>query len=473
MQQAIPTRRRFVLDISALGLLTAVLIVLVVTLAVGDSAALAAASDRFPVEPASQPVAAARQWEGSATSPSEAGRRLAPLTISDATPTIRIGVSVDDVRQTWTGVGGALTDSSVELLSGNRQAIDLLFDGGLDDGAHLNLVRLPLSATDFSDRAWTWTSDDVESEFRPTPEAERAVDVLNDITDVHADTSVFAAAWTAPATLLDDDGGLARDAEAAYVDLIDAQVDWLQGESVPVRSVTLGNEPGNLADYPSMTMTNDQMVRLGEMVKPGLERRDVDLWALDHNWADRPRVDALLAASPGTFDAAAFHCYDGTPDQMAGLTTPVVVTECTGTDDNWTSTFGWDARVLVAESINAGSTGLLMWNLALSPDPDVLPGGCSACRGLLTIDPTTGSVTPTPEYFTLAHLARAADPGAAVVSTEHRAGLSAAAFVNPDGTVGIFGHNDSGAPQVVEFELSDGDRLTVEVGPWEMFSVRG
>ena len=157
---------------------------------------------------------------------------------------------------------------------------------------------------------------------------------------------------------------------------------------------------------------------------------------------------------------------------MAGLTVPAVVTECTGTDDGWISTFGWDGRVLVAESVRAGATGLLMWNLAMAPDTTALPGGCGPCRGLLTVDPATGAIERGPEFFTLAHLARAADPGATVVETNRVDRLPTVAFVNPDGSLGVFGHNDTGRVQTVRIETSTGDRTTFTIGPWEMFSIR-
>ena len=44
------------------------------------------------------------------------------------------------------------------------------------------------------------------------------------------------------------------------------------------------------------------------------------------------------------------------------------------------------------------------------------PGaGCSSCRGLLTVD--GNDVEAGPEFYVLAHLARAADPGARVLGS--------------------------------------------------------
>ena len=60
-----------------------------------------------------------------------------------------------------------------------------------------------------------------------------------------------------------------------------------------------------------------------------------------------------------------------------------------------------------------------------------------------------------------------------MVTTDRVDRLPTAAFVNPDGSVGIFGHNDTPEPQTIGFQLSDGSSATVTVGPWEMFILRG
>jgi glucosylceramidase len=182
----------------------------------------------------------------------------------------------------------------------------------------------------------------------------------------------------------------------------------------------------------------------------------------------------VLAGAPGAFDAAAFHCYSGTPDQMAGIAVPPIVTECTGTKSSWSEAFAWDARHLVADSIAAGSTGLLTWNLALDPEGgprDVdSADGCSSCRGLLTVDGT--DVEPGPEFYVLAHLARAADPGARVVGSSATEGISAAAFDNPDGTVGVIAFNGTDQDRVIGVEITGSDQVRRPVRAGELLTVR-
>ncbi len=195
---------------------------------------------------------------------------------------------------------------------------------------------------------------------------------------------------------------------------------------------------------------------------------------MDHNWADRARYDTILRGAPDAFDAASFHCYEGDPEQMAGLPVPPLVTECTGTTSPWAEAFGWDARRLVEQSIAAGSTGLLMWNLAVDPRggprDEASSQGCADCRGLLRID--GDDVRPGPEFYVLAHLQRAADPGARVLGVSGSPGVPAAAFANPDGTIGVFAQNDTGEDQVVGVRLPGREDLRYAVRADELLSLR-
>jgi hypothetical protein len=47
------------------------------------------------------------------------------------------------------------------------------------------------------------------------------------------------------------------------------------------------------------------------------------------------------------------------------------------------------------------------------------------------------------------------------------------AFANPDGTIGIFGHNATGAQQAVSVRFAEGEVFRTVVQPGELFSLRG
>ncbi len=401
----------------------------------------------------------------------------APTSAGPATRTIAVDPTA--LGQEWLGSGAALTDASVQMLeAGGADAMGSLFDPEVPDGAHLNLVRLPLSATDFSTSSWTWQDGEGDSPA-PPPEALAAIEMLGDIEDLNPALAVAGAAWSAPGwmktsgTLLG--GALSDDHISSYGELLEAQVDQLLDSGVPLAAVSLGNEPGHsAADYPTMTATDSQMIELAQLVGQHLDERAVELWAVDHNWEDRDRVDNVLVGAPGHFDRAAFHCYRGSPAEMSGLVIPAIVSECSGGDwdTSWSSTFEWQANNLVTASIDAGSTGLILWNLALDPAHGPHTGGCGDCRGVITVDPATGSWEANPEYYLLAHLARAAAPGARVTGTTAPADLYASSFRNTDGTVGVFAFNASDESQAVEVAVDGAEPATFDVGPRSLFTAR-
>jgi glucosylceramidase len=448
----------------------------VVTAANADGHA-ASASGLTAVVP--RPGLRATAWSGSATSPdrTRALGRLAPVT---SAATIELVVDPSDRHQTWIGTGGALTDSSVALIE--RAGPDLtgaLFDPRARHGAQLNLVRLPLSATDFSTRTWSW-QDDPALPPAPPDEAQRAIDMAREAAERRPHLGVVASAWSAPGWMKDsgrlEGGGLTPGREQDYADLLVAQARALRDADVSLLAMTLGNEPGHSdPSYPTMTMTDAQLTALATAVDAPLAEDGVGLWALDHNWADRPRLDTLLAAAPGSYTAAAFHCYAGDPTAMGGLAVPSVLTECTGGewDPDWASTFRWQARNLVVTPATEGSTGLILWNLALDPDHGPHTGGCGNCRGIVTVDPVTGEWTPGPEYYLLAHISRAADPGATRVGLTTPSTVPAVAFANPDGTIGIFAHNASPTTQVLSVGFTDGETFRATVHPGELVTLRG
>lgn len=435
-------------------------------------------------------------WRAWSTDP-DGDRALAVLDPAAEPSTVELVVDPADRHQTWLGTGAALTDSAASLLpaatgdgeSGDGDLAGALFDPDDPGGTRLDLLRLPLSATDFSPRGWTW-QDDPAGPVAPPAEPQAALALLDDLVARNPALEVVGASWSAPAWMKDsgqlNGGGLAPGREDEYADLLVAQAAALRDAGVPLRAVSLGNEPGHSSStYPTMTMTDAQMTALATDVGGRLDGEGVELWALDHNWSDRGRLDTLLAGAPGAFDAAAFHCYAGDPSAMGGVPLPTVLTECTGGqwDPSWASTFRWQARNLVVEPVAHGSTGLLLWNLALDPAGGPHVGGCGNCRGVVTVDPATGGWSPEPEFFLLAHLGRAAVPGATRISVTGPAGagagagadVPAVAFAHPDGTIGVFGHNASGERQVVDvtFAGRPGHAARVAIAPGALFSLHG
>src|SRR5207245_8976619 len=121
---------------------------------------------------------------------------------------------------------------------------------------------------------------------------------------------------------------------------------------------------------------------------------------------------AVLIAGTAT------HCYGGNPALQSGLhdrfpTKDIWLTECSGGD--------WQKSNLLVEQVSLiiqttrnWAKSVVLWNLALDQNHGPHLGGCTNCRGVVTIDHSTSpaTVAPTVDFTALAHASKFVAPGA-------------------------------------------------------------
>jgi glucosylceramidase len=136
----------------------------------------------------------------------------------------------------------------------------------------------------------------------------------------------------------------------------------------------------------------------------------------------------------------AWHCYNGDvsaqrPVHDAHPDKDAYLTECSGGnwEPRWERSLQWFVHQLIIGSTRGWSRGVLLWNLALDEHHGPHAGGCTDCRGVVTIDSATGAITRNVEYYVLAHASRFVRPGAHhIESTTGVRGLESVAFQNKD-----------------------------------------
>jgi len=233
----------------------------------------------------------------------------------------------------------------------------------------------------------------------------------------------------------------------AFANYLARTVEAFGREGVPVAMVTIQNEPDFEPDsYPGMRVSSPDRARIiGGFVGPLFRARGLKAQILDydHNW-DKPQLPLAVLSDPTArkyISGVAWHCYEGdVPAQSqvhdAFPDMDTWETECSGGE--WSPKFaevlGWMTDKLIINGANNWSRGALVWNLALDPAHGPHKGGCADCRGVITIDPATGTITRNVEYYVLGHASRFVLPGAYRVAAKHGEGVEAAAFLNPDGS---------------------------------------
>ncbi|HEV2681769.1 MAG TPA: glycoside hydrolase family 30 beta sandwich domain-containing protein [Rhodanobacter sp.] len=375
-------------------------------------------------------------------------------------------VVIDITRkyQTMAGFGAALTDSSAWLiqnkLNASQRAALLQELFGPPPGLNFNMLRVTIGASDFSLQHYTLDDmpvgqiDPELQHFNVVEDQRNVIPVLHDILAIHPGLRVIASPWSAPAWMKDSanviGGTLFEQYEAAYANYLVRFVDVFQGYGIPIFALTVQNEPGfEPLTYPGMNLPAEARTRIiGKYLGPALAGRKPGTVILgwDHNW-DMPDQPMSVLADPDArryIAGIAWHCYRG--DSSAQSTVhrafphkDVYLTECSGGD--WPSAKNGELLLFARNIVMAGITnwagGVVYWNLVLDENHGPHAGGCDECKGVVTIDSGTGTISRNDEYYAFAHFSRFVLPGAArVKSGNTNAGVHEVAFQNQhDGSV--------------------------------------
>jgi glucosylceramidase len=193
--------------------------------------------------------------------------------------------------------------------------------------------------------------------------------------------------------------------------------------------------------------------------KSALETR-VIIW--DHN-ADMPEYPLnILADSEAAqyVDGTAFHLYAGNIGALSKVhdahpSKNIYFTEqWTGSKGDFGGDLMWHFKNVLIGSLRNWSRTVLEWNLANDAGfgPHT-PGGCSECKGALTID--GAAIQKNVSYFIIAHASKFIPPGSVRIASSEVTGIPSVAFKTPDGKIVLLLMNDSGKTQKVGIEAAE------------------
>jgi glucosylceramidase len=372
--------------------------------------------------------------------------------------------------QTVVGFGGAMTDSSAWLMQNDMSATQRdklmrqLFSP--QSGIGLNYLRVPIGASDFTATGGFYTYDDnppggtdpTQNSFSVAHDDAYIIPRLQQAMALNPALKLMASPWSAPAWMktnhLLTGGSLATQWEGAYADYLAKFVQAYSAKGLPIDTLSLQNEPLNSQpSYPTMTMTATQQVDLiKNYVGPTFAAQGINtkILAYDHNWDNTAFPEQVLADPDASKYVAgtAFHAYAGnvsaqTTVHNAYPDKDIYFTEITG--GSWAPNFSdnlvWNFQNIIIGNMQNWGKNALFWNLALDPNGDPHLGGCSGCRGIVSVDTTTGAVTFGEEFYTLGQVTRGVQPGAVRIGSTSSASLNTVAFRNPDGSRALIALN--------------------------------
>jgi glucosylceramidase len=375
-------------------------------------------------------------------------------------------IKVDDTTQyqTMDGFGAAFTDSSTYLISNKLTAsqrttlMTNLFSP--TSGIGLSFGRLPMGATDFNlggnysyDDTTDCAADPSLLNFSINHDTAYTIPVIQQALSLNPHLKIEALPWSPPAwmkTTCTMNGG---NMNMTYLNsLSNYFVKFLQtysANSIPITYVAVQNEPLNsTTSYPSEYLAStDEANFIGNYLGPALVSNGLtstQILVFDHNWSDYTYPENVLA-DPNAYNYSAgtsFHCYSGNVSSQLNVEAAypargIWFTECSG--GGWATNFAnnlvWNMQNLFIGSVRNYSKGVLLWNFALDQNSGPQNGGCTNCRGVVTIDDSTNPATISynVEYYALGQASKFFQPGATRVGSNNPSrNLIDVAFLNPD-----------------------------------------
>jgi glucosylceramidase len=383
-----------------------------------------------------------------------------------------ITVNEGTTYQTIDGFGAAMTGSAAYLMKQKMSATQrdaLLSDLFGSSGIRLSFVRHSMGASDFSAYG-NYTYDDKPS--GQTDPSLSSFSLGNDLTDVvpmlqaarakNGTLKIMGTPWSAPAWMKEsytfNGGWLATANYQTYANYFVKYVQAMQAQGLPVYAVTLQNEPLYAAPYISMRMdAGNQAAFLKNNIGPAFQAAGLStkLIVYDHNW-DHPEYPNNVfadATAAGYAAGSAFHAYAGsvsaqttTHDAYPGK--DIWFTEISGSvGSSFAGDLKWHGSHIIIGTMRNWAKSALEWNLALDQGSGPVNNAvCTNCRGVVTINNSTGAVTKNVEYYALGHASKFVDPGAVrVASNSVSGGIETVAFRNPDGSKVLIALNNSSA----------------------------
>ena len=406
-----------------------------------------------------------------------------PIPITKAPTTNQI-IEVDPTKtyQTIDGFGFALTGGSAQLIThmdpdARAALLDQLFatDG---DNIGVSYLRLSIGASDMNDHVFSYDdlpegqTDTAMAHFSIDPDKADVIPVMKQILAINPHIQVLASPWSAPLWM--KTSGVARGGVLkpeyfpAYATYFVKYIEAMKAEGITIDTLTVQNEPLNEKNTPSMLMLEselDEFIKnnLGPAFKKAGIKTKIVLY--DHN-LDHPLYPLSILRDPAAnkyIDGTGFHLYGGTVDAMTQVHdafpnknlyfTEQSVTAHTDEAINLSKPV---ANIIIGATRN-WSRNVLLWNLAADPNngPHTDDGGCTFCRGAITIE--GNKVTPLLAYYTLAHASKFVRPGSIRIASNTLDSLPNVAFKTPEGKTVLIVSNTGATTQ--KFDVRTGPSL--------------
>lgn len=373
--------------------------------------------------------------------------------------------------QTMYGFGGCFNELGYRALGhlpqAARQEVMRELFAPNEDGCNFNFCRLPIGANDYSENWYSLdeTAGDYElKDFSISRDKQALIPYIKMAQAYLPGLKLFASPWSPPTWMKSppvyNAGKLIRTQEnlQAYANYFAKFVEAYQNEGIGITQIHVQNEPVANQKFPSCMWTGEELrdfiknylgpkfraaglgteIWLGTINAPGCDFNRIifDKWATE---------DYDYFANTVLSDEKALQYITGVSYQWGGKIAiqrtfeswwPRIrliqsENECGFGDNTWE--FARYVWTMLKHYISNGAESYLYWNMILEPmgistwgDPQ---------NAMITVDPSTKSVTYNPDFYVMKHFSSSIQRGAVRLGCKGSFAGDSLLFRNPDGSV--------------------------------------
>ncbi len=378
------------------------------------------------------------------------------------------------------GFGFTMTGSSAMLLHqmGAAERAELLqtLFGKNDNSIGVSYLRLSIGASDLDAEVFSYNdlpagqTDPDLSELSIAKDEEHLIPIIKEILAIDPNIKFMGSPWSPPTWMKTNGsskgGNLKPEFYGVYAQYFVKYIQAYKSHGIDIEAITPQNEPHHPGNNPSMQMLSSQQAEfiknhLGPAFQAAGIATKIIIW--DHN-CDEPNYPIEVLNDPAAnayVHGSAFHLYAGDASALSTLhdahpDKALYFTEqWTGKNGTFDGDLQWHIKNVIIGTLRNWSRVALEWNLANDPNygPHT-PGGCTECKGALTIN--GNAVTKNVSYYIIGQASKFVLPGSVRLSSNLTGSLPNVAFQRPDGKKVLIVLNEGADAQ--SFNIQAGSR---------------
>jgi O-glycosyl hydrolase len=390
-------------------------------------------------------------------------------------------IDIDDTQtyQTVDGFGFTLTGGSALVINQltaqkKKDLLQELFGSG-DNSIGLSYLRISIGASDLNATPFTYNdmptgqTDVSLANFSLAPDMTDVIPLLKEILAINPNIKIMGSPWSAPLWMKDNNsfvgGSLQPKYYEAYAQYFVKFIQKMKAEGITIDAITPQNEPLHGGNNPSMVMTALQQADfIKNNLGPAFQSASITtkIITYDHN-CDNPQYPITILKDAVAYPfvtGSAFHLYGGDISALSTVHNAFPNKDVYFTEQYTSSTgafdgdLRWQVKNVIIGSMRNWSKNALQWNLAndgaFGPHTQ---GGCTTCKGALTVN-STELVVRNVGYYVAAHASKFVPMGSIRISSTISGNLQNVAFKTPAGKKVLLVVNDGNTTELFNIKYN-------------------